>query len=178
MLIISPQLRIPLREFQFTFARSGGPGGQNVNKVSSKATLRWPVLQSLSLPGPVRTRLLEKIGPRLTATGDLLVTSQRFRDAGRNVADCLEKLRARSGGGGKACAKETPHPAYPGLGPTAAGYEAAALAGQRAAAAGHPLGWVNSATRGASAGGTREETRNGRGWTPIGADGNEMDHLR
>ncbi len=94
MLIISPQLRIPLREFQFTFARSGGPGGQNVNKVSSKATLRWPVLQSLSLPGPVRTRLLEKIGPRLTATGDLLVTSQRFRDAGRNVADCLEKLRA------------------------------------------------------------------------------------
>ena len=41
MLIISPQLRIPLREFQFTFARSGGPGGQNVNKVSSKATLRW-----------------------------------------------------------------------------------------------------------------------------------------
>ena len=46
MLVISPELHIPLREFQFTFARSGGPGGQNVNKVSSKATLRWAVLSS------------------------------------------------------------------------------------------------------------------------------------
>ncbi len=94
MLIISPQLRIPLREFQFTFARSGGPGGQNVNKVSSKATLRWAVVQSPSLPEAVRARLLQQVGSRVTAGGDLLVTSQRFRDAGRNVADCLEKLRA------------------------------------------------------------------------------------
>ncbi len=94
MLIISPDLRIPLREFQFTFARSSGPGGQNVNKVSSKATLRWPVLRSPSLPEPVRQRLLQQVAGRLTAAGDLLVTSQRFRDAGRNVADCLEKLRA------------------------------------------------------------------------------------
>jgi ribosome-associated protein len=94
MLVVSPQLQIPLAEFQFTFARSGGPGGQNVNKVSSKALLRWPVAASRSLPEPVRQRLLQAERRRVTSTGDLLITSQRFRDAGRNVADCLEKLRA------------------------------------------------------------------------------------
>jgi ribosome-associated protein len=94
MLVISPNIRIPLREFEFTFSRSSGPGGQNVNKVSSKATLRWAVARTTSLPEPVRERLLRKIGSRLTVGGELLVTSQRFRDAGRNVADCLEKVRA------------------------------------------------------------------------------------
>lgn len=94
MLTVTPHLQIPLREFEFSFARSGGPGGQNVNKVSSKATLRWAVMASPSLPEPVRRRLLGKHGHRVTAEGDLLIVSQRFRDAGRNAADCLEKLRA------------------------------------------------------------------------------------
>jgi ribosome-associated protein len=93
MLVVNSRLKIPLREFQFTFARSSGPGGQNVNKVSSKATLRWPVLTTRSLPEPVRERFLAKYRRRVTAQGDLRITSQRFRDAGRNVADCLEKLR-------------------------------------------------------------------------------------
>ncbi len=93
MLIVTPQLQIPLREFQFTFARSSGPGGQNVNKVNTKALLRWPVMSSPSLPEPVRRRLLAKCRRQVTAEGDLLIVSQRFRDAGRNVADCLEKLR-------------------------------------------------------------------------------------
>jgi ribosome-associated protein len=93
MLIITPTLQIPLREFEFTFARSSGPGGQNVNKVSSKALLRWPVLRSPTLPEAVRARLLAKYGRRVTSAGDMLVSSDRFRDAGRNVADCLEKLR-------------------------------------------------------------------------------------
>jgi len=93
MLVINPRLKIPLREFRFSFARSSGPGGQNVNKVSTKATLRWPVLKSRSLPEPVRERFLAKYHRRITAQGDLLVTSQRFRDAGRNVADCLQRLR-------------------------------------------------------------------------------------
>jgi ribosome-associated protein len=94
MLTVTSHLQIPLREFEFTFARSGGPGGQNVNKVSSKATLRWAVMASPSLPEPVRRRLLARHGRRVTAEGDLLIVSQRFRDAGRNAADCLEKLRA------------------------------------------------------------------------------------
>ena len=93
MLIVTPNLQIPLREFEFTFARSSGPGGQNVNKVNSKALLRWPVLRSSRLPEAVRARLLAKYGRRVTSGGDLLITSDRFRDAGRNVADCLEKLR-------------------------------------------------------------------------------------
>jgi ribosome-associated protein len=94
MLVVTHNLRIPLAEFEFTFARSSGPGGQNVNKVSSKAMLRWPVVASPSLSEPVRGRLLAKYRRRVTAEGHLLVASQRFRDAGRNVADCLDKLRA------------------------------------------------------------------------------------
>ena len=94
MLVVTPKLKIPLREFQFTFARSSGPGGQNVNKLNTKATLRWALMTSPSLPEAVRKRFLAKYGRRVTLEGDLLVRSERFRDAGRNVADCLEKLRA------------------------------------------------------------------------------------
>jgi len=94
MLVVNERIKIPLREFHFTFSRSSGPGGQNVNKLNTKALLRWPVKTSPSLPEAVRRRLLVKAGRRVTSDGDLLIVSQRFRDAGRNVADCLEKLRA------------------------------------------------------------------------------------
>ncbi|MGD0654549.1 MAG: alternative ribosome rescue aminoacyl-tRNA hydrolase ArfB [Thermoguttaceae bacterium] len=93
MLIVTPKLQIPMREFTFTFVRSSGPGGQNVNKLSTKAVLRWPMRTSKSLPDAVRSRFLAKFGNKLTTDGDLLITSQRFRDAGRNTADCLQKLR-------------------------------------------------------------------------------------
>lgn len=93
MLVVNSRIQIPLREFRFTFARSSGPGGQNVNKLNTKAVLRWPVVPSPSLPEAVKRRFLQQQRRRVTSDGDLLITSQRFRDAGRNVADCLAKLR-------------------------------------------------------------------------------------
>jgi ribosome-associated protein len=92
-LTITPQLRIPWDEFHFTYARSGGPGGQNVNKVSSKAILRWNVTASEGLPPEIRAALALRWRRRINSEGDLLVASQRFRDAGRNAADCVERLR-------------------------------------------------------------------------------------
>jgi ribosome-associated protein len=94
MLVVTPRLKIPLREFRFTFARSSGPGGQNVNKLNTKATLRWPIRSSSSVPEAVKLRFMAKFGRRVTSEGDLVITSQRFRNAGRNVADCLERLRS------------------------------------------------------------------------------------
>lgn len=93
MLVVSDRVVIPDSELQFDFARSGGPGGQNVNKVASKAILRWNPRASAGLPDDLRGRVLEALGHRLTGTGDLLITSQRTRDQGRNIEDCLEKLR-------------------------------------------------------------------------------------
>lgn len=94
MLEITPHLAIPDDELEMTFSRSSGPGGQNVNKVSSKATLRWNVIQSSSLPLDVRDRFLKKYGNRLTKDGDLLIYSQEFRDQPKNIEACREKLRA------------------------------------------------------------------------------------
>jgi ribosome-associated protein len=93
LLSVTRSLAIPLDEFRFEFARSGGPGGQNVNKVNSKAVLRWIPADSPSLPPAVRDRLLRAVASRLTKEGELLVTSQLTRDQLRNVNDCLEKVR-------------------------------------------------------------------------------------
>jgi len=92
-LVVTPTWSIPVDEFRFSYSRSGGPGGQNVNKVNSKATLRWNARTSPSLSPELWDRLQRRFPRRLTEQGDLLVSSQRFRDAGRNASDCLEKLR-------------------------------------------------------------------------------------
>jgi ribosome-associated protein len=94
MLVVDDRIRIPLRELHFEAARSSGPGGQNVNKVSTKVLLRWSLDATQSLPPEVLARLRARAANRITREGVLVLQSQRFRDRGRNVADCLEKLRA------------------------------------------------------------------------------------
>ena len=93
MLEVTPHLRIPEDEFAWSYVRAGGPGGQNVNKVASKAVLRWNLAASRSLPADVKARLRAREANRITAEGELVLTSQRFRDQERNRQDCLDKLR-------------------------------------------------------------------------------------
>jgi ribosome-associated protein len=90
---VTPAMRIPFGEIAWTFVRAGGPGGQNVNKVASKAVLRWNLAASPSVPEDVKTRLRAHHGRRVNAEGELIVSSQRFRDQERNRQDCLDKLR-------------------------------------------------------------------------------------
>jgi ribosome-associated protein len=87
-----PPIQIPMSELDISFSRSSGPGGQNVNKVNSRATLRWKPLESESLSEGVRRRFLEKFSSRLTRDGELILHSDRFRDQSRNIADVIERL--------------------------------------------------------------------------------------
>lgn len=93
ILIINKSLQIPLSELQFSSVRSGGPGGQNVNKVNSKVVLRWNLCQSTVLPEPVRQRLIQRWATRISHDGWLTLSSQRHRERRRNLSDCLEKLQ-------------------------------------------------------------------------------------
>ncbi len=93
MLSVSDTIVIPRSELQLSFSRSPGPGGQNVNKVNSKVTLRWDIRKTPSLPPAVRQRFLARFGNRINKDGLLILTSHRYRDQPRNVADVQEKLR-------------------------------------------------------------------------------------
>ena len=86
-------MHIPPEQLEFTFVRSSGPGGQNVNKVSSKAQLRWNPSKSRLLSAEVLQRLETLFPSHFTKDGDLLITSQKTRDQLKNREDCLEKLQ-------------------------------------------------------------------------------------
>ena len=90
--VVTPRLTIPAGELSLAFARSGGPGGQNVNKVASKVELRWNPTTSAALTYDDRAWLIQKLGNRLTGDGTLIVTSTLTRDQLKNRDDAMSKL--------------------------------------------------------------------------------------
>ena len=89
-LFVTHRISIPDSELDESFIRSSGPGGQNVNKVSSAVQLRFDVRNSPSLPEPVRAAMLRTA--RLTRDGVLVITARRFREQERNRADARARL--------------------------------------------------------------------------------------
>ena len=91
-IVVTPRLTIPAGELGLAFSRSGGPGGQNVNKVASKVELRWNPVTSSALGGDDRAWLLERLANKLTGDGTLIVTSTLTRDQLKNRDDASSKL--------------------------------------------------------------------------------------
>ena len=92
MLRITDTISIDESELSETFVRASGPGGQNVNKVSSAVQLRFDVRHSPSLPNDVALRMMRLAGKRLTKDGVLVIIAQRHRTQERNRADARERL--------------------------------------------------------------------------------------
>ncbi|MGA2127963.1 MAG: alternative ribosome rescue aminoacyl-tRNA hydrolase ArfB [Xanthobacteraceae bacterium] len=92
MIRITPRIAIDEREIDESFIRASGPGGQNVNKLSTAVQLRFDVRGSPSLPDDVRARLERLAGSRLTRDGVLVLTAQSHRTQARNRAEALERL--------------------------------------------------------------------------------------
>jgi len=92
MIRVNAQIELDEREIQEDFVRASGPGGQNVNKVSTAVQLRFDVARSPSLPDPVRVRLIALAGRRVTQDGVLIIEAERFRSQRRNRDDALERL--------------------------------------------------------------------------------------
>lgn len=92
MLHVNDKLEIPDDELEETFVRASGPGGQNVNKVSSAVQLRFDAAGSPSLPLAVKERLLKLAGSKATTDGEIVITANRFRNQPQNRDDARERL--------------------------------------------------------------------------------------
>ncbi len=94
MIPITDHIALDEAELEFSFIRASGPGGQNVNKVSSAVQMRFDARRSPSLPNEVSTRLQALAGARLTLDGVIVITANRHRTQERNRADAIERLTA------------------------------------------------------------------------------------
>ena len=94
MVQVAPGIAIPEEELDERFVQSGGPGGQNVNKVATAVQLRFDAAGSPSLAPEVRRRLLRIAGTRVTAEGELVITARRFRTQEANRRDARARLAA------------------------------------------------------------------------------------
>jgi ribosome-associated protein len=92
MLRVTAHIALDEREIEEQFVRASGPGGQNVNKLSTAVQLRFDVRHSPSLPDDVRVRLEQLAGSRLTRDGVLVIIAQRHRTQARNRQDALDRL--------------------------------------------------------------------------------------
>jgi ribosome-associated protein len=91
-IVLTPSLSIDPAELSISFIRSSGPGGQNVNKVSTAAQLRFDLTGSPSLPEPVKRRAAALAGTRLTLAGEIVITADRHRTQALNRDDAVARL--------------------------------------------------------------------------------------
>jgi len=93
VLEVSNRIQIPLEEIKFSYVKSSGPGGQNVNKTNTKAVLKWDFLKNASIEGPIRNRLMQRLKSHLNERGEITLMSDQFRTQGQNREVCLNKLK-------------------------------------------------------------------------------------